>query len=385
MNTKIFKPSKHKLAKAVALGIVALAATKAHAIDYTFNDLGSVSGPYASYGANGINNLGQVTGFVQTGPGSNDLSAATWTGNNITLLNNLPGAIMSLGTAINDAGQTAGYNYYGAAADLYHGIRWDGTTPVQLGDLGGGYQTSGNSINNSGQIAGTSWNGTARHAVSWEGAAITDLGTLGGTQSYGQGLNDSGQVVGYAFTTNNDAIHAAAWSGGITTDLGTLGGTSSFAWGVNNAGQIVGDSYTAGDSNDTPTLWNSAGSAPVDLGALHEFGGFAQAINNAGQIVGVSYLADYSGVATLWQNGSIIDLNSLLPAETHAAGWSLNFAAAINDHGAITGSMANSITHSSGIFTLTPTAVPLPAGVWLFGSALAGFVGLKRRKQVATN
>jgi len=31
-------------------------------------------------------------------------------------------------------------------------------------------------------------------------------------------------------------------------------------------------------------------------------------------------------------------------------------------------------------FTLTPSAVPVPGAVWLFGSALAGFIGMKRRK-----
>ena len=31
-------------------------------------------------------------------------------------------------------------------------------------------------------------------------------------------------------------------------------------------------------------------------------------------------------------------------------------------------------------FTLTPTAVPIPGAVWLFGSALAGLIGSRRRK-----
>ena len=40
-------------------------------------------------------------------------------------------------------------------------------------------------------------------------------------------------------------------------------------------------------------------------------------------------------------------------------------------------------TNARGIgatITVTPSAVPVPGAVWLFGSALAGFVGLKRRK-----
>lgn len=32
-------------------------------------------------------------------------------------------------------------------------------------------------------------------------------------------------------------------------------------------------------------------------------------------------------------------------------------------------------------FSLTPVAVPLPAAAWMFGSALSGFIGLRRRRQ----
>ena len=44
---------------------------------------------------------------------------------------------------------------------------------------------------------------------------VTDLGTLGGSYSYASAVNDSGQVVGYSFTTGSfttvDAFHAALW------------------------------------------------------------------------------------------------------------------------------------------------------------------------------
>jgi len=56
-------------------------------------------------------------------------------------------------------------------------------------------------------------------------------------------------------------------------------------------------------------------------------------------------------------------------------------ATGINDNGQITGYGANALGQAHA-FLLTPSAVPIPAAVWLFGSALAGFIGFNRRKQV---
>ena len=79
--------------------------------------------------------------------------------------------------------------------------------------------------------------GTAQAVVQY---TVTDLGTLGGTDSYAYGINASGQVVGYCHTTGNAADHAFLYSGSTMTDLGTLGGTDSYANGINDSGQVVG-------------------------------------------------------------------------------------------------------------------------------------------------
>jgi len=39
--------------------------------------------------------------------------------------------------------------------------------------------------------------------------------------------------------------------------------------------------------------------------------------------------------------------------------------------------------HASQTISLTPTFVPVPAAIWLFGSALAGLMGMRRKKQSA--
>jgi probable HAF family extracellular repeat protein len=69
---------------------------------------------------------------------------------------------------------------------------------------------------------------------------VVDLGTLGGTSSEAYGINDIGQVVGWAYPSGTTTWHAFLWSGGVMQDLGTLGGTESKAYGINSLGQVVG-------------------------------------------------------------------------------------------------------------------------------------------------
>lgn len=93
--------------------------------------------------------------------------------------------------------------------------------------------------------------------------SIIDLGTLGGTYSHALGINDSGQVVGYASTTD-DTIgwNAFLYSGGVMNDLNNLlplgsGWLLTYAIDINNSGQIVGTGYIGGQTHAflmTPTV-----------------------------------------------------------------------------------------------------------------------------------
>jgi len=367
------------LAQAIALSLTALAAQSAQASDYVFSDLGTITGPNAIYaGADGINNLGQVVGF--TTPTN---LPTIWNGGSRTPLALLPGSASGIAIGINNVGQSVGW--VGAGADTVP-VRWDGTAATALTPLAPGYSIAW-SINDLGQAAGFGLGPDGNfHAVTWNGTAPTDLGGLGGTFSVAYRINDTGQIVGSSDTVGDEASHAVQWSNGSFTDLGTLGGNNSSASGINNAGQIVGDSVIADGITTHAAYWASATSAPADLGSL---GGesYAKAINSSGQIVGYSFTADGSRKATLWDASGIHDLNSYLPADLAAAGWNLYYATFINDNGVIVGvasSGPNPAASTLGIFQLTPTAVPIPGAVWLFGSAIAGLLGggLRNRQRV---
>jgi len=383
MHNNTVKSNKQKLAQAIALAVLSLSANQAYAANYSFSDLGTMTGPYSGYGANGVNNLGQVTGYGTDANGN--WAAIRWNGDKATALPYGAGGESAIGIGINTSGQIAGNNNYPAAADRSDAIRWDGATPVTLDNLGYGYVSVGIGINDQAQVVGLSWAGSSFHAVRWDGTAATDLGTLGGESSQAWSINEAGQIVGNSNTLGDDANHATLWNGTSITDLGTLGGTNSGAITINNLGQIVGSSFLADDATQHAVLWNADGSAPVDLGSFGSLGGMgsgAQAINDAGLIVGYSQLADDSFHAALWDGSSIIDLNNYLPADLISAGWVLNQANAISANGIIVGWAGNTLNPDlGGSFKLTPATVPVPGAVWLFGSALAGLIGAARRKQ----
>lgn len=159
---------------------------------------------------------------------------------------------------------------------------------------------------------------------------VVDLGTLSSwpSSSYAYSINNSGQIVGFAYNEDNNPTACLFNPSGENVELGTLSGYSqSGASSVNDAGQIVGG---AGSplSHSRALLYDSSGSgANVELG-----GQAAWSINNNGQVVGrnnnQAWLYDPSG------GGSSIDLGTL--------GGDWGEAYANNDFGQIVG-----VAHSS--------------------------------------
>ncbi|HTB80277.1 MAG TPA: hypothetical protein VK717_05265 [Opitutaceae bacterium] len=166
---------------------------------------------------------------------------------------------------------------------------------------------------------------------------ITDLGTLGGTESYAVAVNASGQVVGKAMLPSG-SYRAFAWWKGTMIDLGTLNSDYSAATGINDEAEVVGESSTS--TGATHAFHFSFGTGVMtDLGTLGGNYSTAAAINNNGLIVGTAALSTGSDRAFVFStDGLMHDLGTL--------GGDYSTATAIDDNNVVVGWAAR----SSGLF-----------------------------------
>lgn len=152
-----------------------------------------------------------------------------------------------------------------------------------LGKLWWGGQTVGYGLNSSGQVAGASltfsgWRGFITGA---NGVGMTELGTLGGQQSFAMAVNDSGQAVGFADTSEGRTrAFITGPDGRSLVNLGTLGVTDSFARGINGQGQVVGYAGTRA------FVTGPNGAGLTDLSPQSYRIGQAFGINDRGQVAG---------------------------------------------------------------------------------------------------
>jgi probable HAF family extracellular repeat protein len=244
-------------------------------------------------------------------------------------------------------------------------------TVKDLGTLGGS-NSFGQAVNNSGQVAGSS--GIAgdqfEHAFlsGPGGGPLQDLGTLGGSNSVGYAVNASGQVAGGSDLAGNQQGHAflSGPGGGPLKDLGTLPGfTSSFAYGVNASGQVAGTLFLADGSSGHAFLSGPGGGPLQDLGTLGGSSSYGYAVNASGQVAGISGHAFLSGPG----GGPLKDLGTL--------GGSLSIGLAVNDSGQVAGESASAIApvFSNHAFLSGPGGGPLKdlgtlGGVFSIGRAV---------------
>ena len=235
----------------------------------------------------------------------------------------------------NDSGVIVGSRSPDFRDDPADALVWQNGILTVLPGLGG-EREGASAINNKGQIVGYADDANAvSHPVIWEGGVITTLPALApsAARPYTEAadINDHGVAVGWGYAADGRQ-HAVRWLNGKIRDLNIiLGSDSSVAVAINNKGQIIGNALSTDPSRSGAFLLE-AGTVQF-LGTLG--GAFTNPadINDRGQIVGTSRTKDNLGRAFLWENGVMKDLGAFGGGESAATG--------INIHGQVVGASRN--------------------------------------------
>ena len=318
-------------------------------IRYNVTDLntlgGTISAPLS------MNNRGEVTG-VSTIAEDTALRGFIWRHGVMMDLRTLGGP-QAAGAGINSSGQVVGWSdlntpvgpsifnqtslfcnppmVQGEPTVACHAILWQNGKLTDLGTLGGQNSAGENKgINSQGQVVGVAETATVDptgtsgslefHAFLWQHGKMIDLGTLDGVpDSVAATINDRGQVVGVSIkngsTFNGDNGNGFIWQDGKMTPLSTLGGSYSIPLAINSRGQVVGESSLPGSC----MLFLEHGRM-TDLGTLPgDVFSEALDITDQGQVLGFSCSSQGLCRATLWDDGKVTDLNTLI-SQVHRGG-----------------------------------------------------------------
>ena len=376
---------------------VASISAMAHA-DWSIRGLGDLGG-----GA--MNDSGQIAGSFAID--DTDTYHAFITGPNgigMTDIGTLGGSDSSFASGINNSGQVAGESSTFDSISSHAFITGpDGKGMTDVGDLGVNGEVF--DINDSGHIVGDRdpiGNDSHAFITGANGIGITDLGTFGGEASSATGINNSGQVTGWAQrgNTNVDSHAFITGANGVgMIDLGTLNGNFSAGNDINNSGQVVGN---VGEISDIfyhhAFITGPDGADMTNLGTLGGYFSEALSINDAGEAVGWAETANGDSHAFLYSHGGITDL-SLLDAVI-ADGWKSIVVGHINNNGQIMGGGVNSLGVSEAfilsytpdtLFTPNPIFIPPPPPpipepetylMLLAGLGLIRFMAWRRKETV---
>ena len=341
----------------------------------------------------GINNLGWISGGANLA-GNNVVNAELWMGAPVDLgtlggpNGNISWPNHSTQGEIVGIAETAEANPYKEpwscfaffpsatpTGDVCLGFAWRNGVMSPLPALPGGYDSYAAGVNNRGEVVGWAEDGVHDatcnkptqilqfEAVIW-GPNLAEMIQLspypGDSDSAATAINDSGEVVGISGLCSNavggaSAIHALLWENGKPVDLGNVGGK---AWNtptaLNNRGEIVGFANTSGDQNaglsPVAFLWTKETGKMEKLPRLDDDQtSAAYDVNERSQIVGVSNGGPIGSRAFLYEDGRIVDLNSLIVGDSSLY---LLIAQGINDRGEIVGTALDSAGNQVGFLAV---------------------------------
>jgi probable HAF family extracellular repeat protein len=332
----------------MVLAMVATAPTaviRASGPTVTVEDLGPTG--VVTYGR-GVNATGLVAGYGNDGTLDFGFThGATWA---LVPPPDAGDALRAL--AVNDSGIVVGS--YTPPSGFPLPYRFDSVsnvlTPVPL--LSGAGNATAVAVNATGVVAGFTGGGKTHGFLQSGALAAVDIGDLksGSGFSWATGINAANVVVGYAIDATGHQ-QAVRFDGGLHV-LSPLGTLHSQANGINDSGVVVGWSQdtSVSPAKTLATRWAND-TTPQSLGTLGGTMSAALAVDNNGDVAGWSTTAANEMHAFLWQNGTMTDLNDLLPSNS---GWVLTSATALNNAGVVVGDgQFNGVQHA---FRLTITS-----------------------------
>ncbi len=201
--------------------------------------------------ATGINDASLVVGNRTLDTGTSQ--AVTWQNHDVTPLDML-GAKSSYATGVNNAGQVSGYVEYASGnTTVTQAVLWTGNQATALLNASGNACCSSwaRAVSDNGVVVGDVLSSGVSMPVYWQGSAVANMLAAPSGGGMVLGVNNSGQAVG------TGAI--GPWGSALLWDLGTgqytdlnnylsadlvqAGWVLTRAVDINNAGDIVGVAY----------------------------------------------------------------------------------------------------------------------------------------------
>jgi probable HAF family extracellular repeat protein len=282
-------------------------------------------------------------------------------------------SVTDLGTASPSAAYLSGQsqldpsgNYLSALSTSQQAAFFQGSFDVYA------HPATANNISNlefflpGGDAIRTDWqDGNSVVSKSWL-VTSNNLGTNAGTAltSYTYTTGNTTNIVLFTpdpHTAHNPTTQTSIQSPGFLSSIPVESNTNGGQFlgkvaGINDHGVIATTQSMLLGTSTTPYLYTSNTSSPINLGSLGGTNGVANALNNSNQVVGWSQTASGAQHAFLFSNGTMHDLNLVIPP---ASGITLNSAVGIDAAGDIVayGTNASGQSHE---YLLAPAESPVP-------------------------
>lgn len=232
-----------------------------------------------------------------------------------------PAGAPSSAVAINNGGVVVGN--YQLPDGSYQVYVWQNGAVNPLEGPGGATNTKGLGINDAGQISGYADLSTGPQALLWSNfSAPTVLGP-----GYALGINSKGEVAGMKIQGDGSGAAHLFRPFGDDTLGDVAGGGWSAAVDVNDSGTVAGKAMTS--SGTFRAFTRDAAGAVTLLQPLGGANSYAHALNASGAVAGSAQTASGALMAVIWQGTSVTALGGL--------GGTNNSAYGINATGTVVG------------------------------------------------